>query len=284
MKKVITVILTLLLACTLAAFGAGLTGLRVVMPAMQENGSPVSDSVITGELDLARERIEALAKVYGFPAEPAAACVDRELLRDLHVQSALWWHSLLADGMTGPEINWDTEKLEQTLVTELGKRDDLTAREAEKLAYTAADEIRKSINRMVLPLRQNITTFGANEAGRRLDIGNLVQFALGTPWIMLALCALLAGLIFLTEGRWIRRSLLWIGSALGAAGLLQAALVIVYLSSGVMEMIREASKSLALQAADVQSQALWTACIVIAVMLLGCVLCLWFAGKRRDNA
>ena len=186
--------------------------------------------------------------------------------------------------MTGPEINWDTEKLEQTLVTELGKRDDLTAREAETRAYTAADEIRKSINRMVLPLRQNITTFGANEAGRRLDIGNLVQFALGTPWIMLALCALLAGLIVLTEGRWIRRSLLWIGSALGAAGLLQAALVIVYLSSGVMEMIREASKSLALQAADVQSQALWTVCIVIAVMLLGCVLCLWFAGKRRDDA
>lgn len=284
MKNAAAVLLTLLLACALAAFGAGLVGLRIVTPAMQENGAPVSEGVISAELDLARERIEALAGVYGFPAEPAVACVDREVLRDLHVQSALWWHSLLAEGMTGPEINWNTGKLEEVLETEFRKREDLTAGEAESLAYTAADEIRKSINRMVLPLRQNITTFGASEAGRRLDIGNLVRFALGTPWIMLALCALLSGLIVLLEGRWIRRSLRWIGSALGAAALLLAGLAAAYLASGVMDMIREASRSLALQAADVQVQALTTAGIIMAVMLLGCALCLVFAGKRGKKA
>ena len=81
MKKIIAALLALLLTGSLVLFCVTFVGRQVLLPAMGEDGAQVSDSVIREETRLARERVTALANLYGFEAEPVTG-LDKLLRSD----------------------------------------------------------------------------------------------------------------------------------------------------------------------------------------------------------
>ena len=278
MKNKHTWFLAFLMTGTLILFGLCFAGRQAIIPAMGETGAPVSESVIREEKELARERITALAELYGFSAEPVISLVDEEVLRDLNEQASLWWSSVLRDGKAGKELKWDTTELEKVLEADPAAQEN--PEEAGYFAYTVAEEIHKSIVNMVLPMRQIVISLGLQEAGKRADLVNLIEFFLGTPWTMLALSVLIAGLIALIAGRPLRRSLRYIGSALGAAAIVVLTLAVLYLRAGILPMIREASAGLTVQYQSMVSGTLVQTGLLAAIMAAGCVVCL-FAGREK---
>ena len=91
------------------------------------------------------------------------------------------------------------------------------------------------------------------------------------------------GLIALIAGR-LRASLKYIGSALGAAAIVLAVLVILYLTAGIQPMIREASAGLAIQYRDMVSGPAVLTGVLAAVMLAGCIVCLAQGRKYEAKA
>ncbi len=274
MKKIIAVLLAYLLTGALILFSVSFIGRQVILPAMDEDGAQVSGEVIKQEHQLARERITKLAELYGFDAEPVIGLISEETLRDLNTQASRWWSTLLKEGKTGEMIQWDTAELEQALASDekLARIED--RERSEYLQLSAAEDIKNSIIRMVLPMRLQTIRLGLQEIGKRVDLPDMILFFLGVPWAALALCALLAGLIALLESKKFSSSLTYIGSALGGAALVLAALIILYLSAGIQTMIREASAGLTIQYQSVLSGAMICAAIIAAAMTAGCILCL----------
>lgn len=274
MKKIILIPLAFLLTAALILFCVSLIGNRILAPAMGENGARVSGSVIREELSLVRERITELSKLYGFTAQPVIDYVDEETLRTLNEQASRWWSTVLRDGKAGAELSWNTGELFTIL------SDDPALEAAKEKAETAVvvtelvEKIRESVFRVVLPVRQAVIRLGLKKAGDRVDLPNLITFFLGVPWAALGLCVLLAGLIALTAGRDLKKALSYAGSALGASALVLAAAVVLYLSAGILPMIREASQSLTIQYRTVVSGAIIRAAVMTAVLAAGCVLCL----------
>ncbi|MBR5960202.1 MAG: hypothetical protein IKZ98_04345 [Clostridia bacterium] len=279
MKKIIAWFLAFLLTGSLILFGVCLVGRQVIAPALGEEGAPVSESLIREEKDLARERIAALSELYGFDPEPVAALVNEDVLKDLNSQASLWWSSVLRDGKAGKDLRWDTTELEKVLAADPAAQENPD--EAEYYVSSVAEEIHKSIVNMVLPMRQLVISLGLEKAGKRVDIVNIVEFFVGMPWAALALAALIAGLIALTDGRTIRRVLGYIGSAMGAAALVLAVIAVLYLCAGILPMIKEASTGLTLQyQSTVTSSLLLTAGIVV-VLAAGCVACLLKSREKK---
>ena len=281
MKKVLAILLTFVLTAALVLFCVSFLGRQIVLPAMNENGAPVSDDVIREEQQLARERITKLADLYGFEAEPVIRLIDEETLRDLNSQASGWWSTLLREGTTGEALQWDTGELEQVLASDPRLNGNEDRERAEYLEESAAEDVRNSILRMVLPMRIQVIRLAMQEIGKRVDLLSLITFFLGVPWAALALCALLTGLIVLLREREPRGAALYVGSAMGAAALVLAALVALYMCAGILPMIREASAGLAVQYQSVLSGTLVRAGILAAAMAAGCVLCL--ARKRKNG-
>ena len=263
MKKIIAWILAFLLTGSLILFGVCLVGRQVIAPAMGDEGAPVSESLIREEKDLARERITTLADLYGFDPEPVIALVNEDVLKELNGQASLWWSSVLRDGKAGKERSWDTAELEKIL------REDPAAQEnpgeAEYFAVSVAKEIHKSIEK----------------AEKRVDLVNIVEFFLGTPWAALALSALFAGLIALADGSPIRRALRYIGSAMGAAALVLAVIAGLYLCAGILPMIREASAGLTLQYQNLVAGSMLLTAGIVAVLAAGGVVCLLKCREKK---
>ena len=264
MKKFFAWFFALLLTGSLILFGVCLVGHQVIAPAMGDEGAPVSDSLIREEKDLARERITALADLYGFDPEPVVAAVNEDVLKDLNSQASLWWSSVLRDGRAGNELRWDTKEVEQILMEDPAVQENPD--EAAYFAYSVSEEIHKSIVNMVL---------------QRVDLVNIVEFFLGMPWAALALCALFAGLAALFDGRPLRRALRYIGSALGAAALVMAAIAVLYLCAGILPMIQEASAGLTLQYQSVVTGSLLLTAGIVAVFAAGCVVCLLKCREKK---
>lgn len=283
MKRIIAILLAFALTGTLILFCLCFIGRQIVLPAMNENGAQMSDSVLRQEQKLARERVIKLAELYGFDAEPVIAIVSEETLRDLNSQASLWWSSLLREGKAGKELSWDTRSLEEILALDelLHQRQE---QEQTDLNITVAEEVRKSIIRMVLPMRLQTIRLGVKEIGERVDLPSVIAFLLGVPWAALALCALLAGLIALILSSRSEAFLVHVGSALGGAALVLAVLMILYLAAGILPMIREASEGLAIQYQSVEAGAMVRAGILVAAMTAGCVLCLVRSRKNRRTA
>ena len=279
MKKFFAWFFALLLTGSLILFGVCLVGHQVIAPAMGDEGAPVSDSLIREEKDLARERITALADLYGFDPEPVVAAVNEDVLKDLNSQASLWWSSMLRDGKAGKELRWDTKEVEQILMDDPAVQENPD--EAEYFAYSVSEEIHKSIVNMVLPMRQLVFSLGLEKAEKRIDLVNIVEFFLGMPWAALALSALFAGFAALADGRPLRRVLRYIGSALGAAALVMAAIVVLYLCAGILPMIQEASAGLTLQYQSVVTGSLLLTAGIVAVFAAGCVVCLLRCREKK---
>ena len=284
MKKIIAIPLCFLLAAVLVLFSVSLIGAAVISPAMKNDGTGVSESVNREELELVRDRIDTLAGLYGFNAEPVKEFINEETLRSLNWQASRWWSSVMQNGKAGDDLSWDTSDLrellyEDTLLTAEGNWNAI-----ENKIITITQEVRESLFRVVLPLRQSLIRLGLKKVGERIDLPNVINFFMGVPWTALALCALLAGVIALLESRDIVRALPYIGSALGGAALVLAALVGLYLSAGIMPMIREASQSLVIQYRTVETRALIIAAVLAVLMITGCCLCLRQRRKGGRNA
>ena len=279
MKNIVAWFLAFLLTGALLLFCMGLLFHQTVAPAVDEKAR-MSEQVISTEKELIRENVENLAAVYGFSAEPVIASVDDETLRDLNEQATEWWSSLLADGKAGMELYLDTSGIRKILLEDplLSEQEDLDA-----YIEMLAGEISKSIRRVVLPMRQETIQIGVKEANKRVDIVNLVVFFLDLPWAALALAALLAGLIALLECRRISRCLKYIGSAAGAAALILIVIAALACFAGIQPMIREASRSLAVQYTSVLNGILLTTGFMTAVLLAACVISLILYRRCEKN-
>lgn len=284
MRKIIAILLAFLLTGALLLFCMSFLGCQALMPAMTEQGAPVSDELIREEQQLIRERVTSLAELHGFQAEPVIALINEDTLRDLNAQASRWVSSILQYGRTGEDIRWDTKELEQTIAENATVSEPGDDEAAEAMAYTAAEAVKSSVIRTVLPLRQQIIQLGLLKAGERIDLPNLITFFLGVPWAALALCALLAGLIALAGSRTIRGSLRYIGGALGAAVLVLIAAAILYLCANILPMIREASESLAFMYRGAVSRLAVPAGILTAAMIAGSIVCLAMSRERDRNA
>ena len=284
MKKALTIIVSFLLTGALILFGLCFTAQQFLEPGMAEDGAQVSDAVIRYEQELIRKQINTLAETYGFTAKAVADAIGEETLRDLHSQAALWWNSVLTDGKPGTEIDWDTGDIETILADDEALQDGHSPEEARALAVSAAEEIHRSVSRTVLPLRQQVIRLGMREAGKRIDLPNMIEFFLGLPLALLALSALLAGLIALLQVKIPRGGLYHIGSAAGAAALVLAALAVMSLCAGIRPMILEASGGLTIQYDNAATLSLIRLSAVTVILLAGCVICLTAGGKRRKTS
>ena len=101
MRKIIAVLLALLLTGVLILFSVSFLGRQVLLPAMSDEGAPVSSAVLREEERLIRERVTALSELYGFQAEPVISMIDEETLRELNIQASRWWSSLVLFPETG---------------------------------------------------------------------------------------------------------------------------------------------------------------------------------------
>jgi len=284
MKKILAVLLAFMLTGTLILFSVSFLGRQIILPAMNEGGAQVSDAVIREEQQLARERVTRLADLYGFDAEPVVSLIGEETLRDLNSQASRWWSTVLQDGTTGESLRWDTRELEQVLASDPRLAANKDPERDEYLEVSAAEDVRNSILRMVLPMRVQVIRLGLQEIGKRIDLPNIITFFLEVPWAALALCALLAGLIALLQGRKFHDAALYIGSAMGGAALVLAALMALYLCAGILPMIREASAGLTIQYRSILSGTMIRAGILTAALAAGCVLCLAPKRKNRESA
>ncbi len=285
MRKVVVILLAFLLTGTLVLFCVSYVGRQVILPAMSgEDGAQVSEAIIREEKLLVRERVTELSELYGFDAEPVIGVISEDILRDLNRQASRWWSTLLQDGKAGDELRWDISELEDVLASDASLNRMEDQEQAEYMGLTVADEVYSSVNRMVLPMRQQIIRLGMQKIGQRIDTVNLITFFMRIPWAALALCALLAGLLMLLRSRKPPDSLQYIGAALGGAALVLACLLILYQFSGILPMIREASAGLAIQYQSVASEAMIRAGILTAAMAMGCTLCMIGIRKSRRKA
>ena len=275
MKKIILWLLALMLTGTLILFSSSFLGRQVIAPAMNEDGAPVSDSVIRAERQLVKERMDRMAELYSMPAEQVTELVDEETLKDLNGQSARWVSSILMTGKPTDEIKWDTDKLEELLYSQPARVD---------LPSPRVEDVSRSVIRTVLPVRQELIDPGLKKVRERIDLPNVLTFFAGFPWAALALCALLAGLIALLETRNIRHSLQYIGAAAGAAAIVLIALAVLYLCAGIEPMIREASKGMMIHYQDIFSHTAVRAAVLTAVMIACCAVCMILSRRSSETA
>lgn len=281
MRKFLAWLLAFLLTGSLVLFGVSFIGRRLIVPALGDQGAKVSARVAEAEKELIKEKVNELSQVYGFTPEPVIAAIGEETLSDLNAQAALWWSSVLADGTIGEPLKMDTKPLRTVLAEDpLVQQNE----DPEAQAETIADAVAAAVARVVLPLRQETVNIGLREAGKRVDLVNLVNFFIRVPWAALALSALLAGLIALLESSRLIGCLKYIGSAMGAAAIVLLACAAAATLAGVRPMIREASRSLAAQYDSVLSGAWILVAVLAAVLLAGYVLCMVFCTRRKDKA
>ena len=283
MKKILCWFLALLLTGTLALFGVSHFGAKLVEPGLREGGTTVSGSVQEAEMELIRKKAAELADVYGFSAETAMQFITPEKLAAMNDEAALWWNSLLANGVEGEAPAFDTDEMAAAFVKEMPAEGSAeTGEEPEVLAAEAANAVGRSILRIVLPLRLPVISKGLTEAASRVDIANVIRFLTGIRWAALALCALLAGLIALLESRKLRNSLKYIGSAMGAAVLVLAGGCVLYVLSGIDPLIAGASMSLSVQYGSLLNGAALWLFIYAALLLIGCVACLILCRRTHE--
>jgi hypothetical protein len=285
MKKILCWLLAFLLAGTLALFGFSFACSCAVEPGLKEGGAVASDGVQQMEMNLIRQKIDELAPVYGFSTETALKLVTPEKIAEMNRQVALWWNGILTSGQAGDTPAFKADELASAFTADLtaaGGNEKISDEEAEALATDAANAVSESILRIVLPLRLPIIGKGLSEANARVDVGNVLRFLLGIRWAALALCALLAGLIALLESRELRKSLPYIGSAMGAAVLVIIAGCVLYAMTGIDPLIAGASPSLAAQYGSLVNSAAIPLFIYTGLLLIGCIACLILCRRQHE--
>jgi len=279
MKKVVAWVLAFLLAIALALFCLTFVFRQAVLPGTVGKGAKANSQVVSAEQELIRERVTELAGLYGFTPGPVIDAVSGEALDELNAKAALWWNTVLTEGKAGTRPKLDIGMLREVLLSDplVAKNED-----SEALAETAADAVNESVVRVVLPVRQEIVSYGMRKAGQKIDLIDMMDFLIRVPWAALALALLLAGLIALMESRRLSGCLKYIGSAMGAAALTVVAVAVLAALAGVRPMIQVASRSLAIQYDGIRTGMVLRTAGLAAVLAAGCVLCLTFHRRSAE--
>ena len=274
MKKAVNWILAFLLTGSLAFLGVSWAYRCAVAPALKEGGTPASPAFRAREEEMIREKVTELAAIHGFKAEPVMEKLTDNAIADLDVQAAVWWNALLTEGVSAEEPQLNTDSIREQLSMDEGFVGSDTEAAAERKIAQAETAIERAAVRTVLPLRGNLMTLALTEAGKRIDLPGLVNFATGIPLFLLAFCFLLSGTIAILESRNLTGSLKYIGSSLGGGALLTLCILVLRLLAPVSRIIGEASESLLAMYGDISSGIILRLSAFSAVLLAGCVLCL----------
>ena len=280
MKRALVIVLCFLLTGSLFLFGIAFVCGDAVAPALRENGAAPNRGVTALQTGMIRERVTELAGLYGFSADNVLALLDDGKIGEMTRQASGWWSGILKNGTPGTGPDLQARDLEQALLADPGFGAGAGDEDREILAGEAAKAVRQSVLRVVLPVRPELVGRGLQEVTARIDLAGFVSFLTGSPWALLALSALLAGLIALLESRRLRLALPYIGSAMGGAGLVLLAVLILACCAGVGGLIREASESLAAQY-NALANGMALKLGALAAGLLAC--CVLFIALGRKN-
>lgn len=281
-KRILTWVLAGLMTlcltgCTLCFFGVrNLTSLE-----MFERIS-VDDTVIGQQIARAEEQIGELAREYHFPADLITDTLTREAFVEKNREVAAWMTGLTTTGRSSEAPEWKLPELRGALELNPEFREGRGEDEISSLAMDATEEAEKLLTNTVLPIRSKLAQAGMNWVQRRVHVTSLVRFLSGVPGILLAVSALLAGLIALINLRQPIRWLRVFGSALGGAAI---SLLLVMLFTKLINlggMIREASQVLAGQY-DILSvnTALWVGLSALGMAALSLLMLGCYAKKNR---
>ena len=242
----------------------------------------VDDTVIGQQIARAEEEIGELAREYHFPAELITDSLTREAFVEKNRKAAAWLTGLMTTGRSSEAPEWKLPELRDALEMNPEFRKGRTEDEISSLAMDATEEAEKLLTNTVLPIRSKLAQAGMNWIQRRVHVTSLVRFLSGMPGVLLAVSALLAGLIALINVRQPIRWLRVFGSALGGAAI---SLLLVMLFTRLVNlggMIREASQVLAGQY-DILSvnTLLWMGLSALGMGALGVLMLGCYAKQNR---
>ena len=154
MKKAVNWFLAFLLTGTLAFFGITWAFRQAVAPALKDGGTPVTEAVREKEMEQIRGKVQELGSIYGFDAEWALKKITPEVLEELNVQSAAWWNTLLTEGVSAEEPQWNTETIREQLSMDPSFVGNDSEEAADRKIMQAEAAIRQAVVRTVLPMRE----------------------------------------------------------------------------------------------------------------------------------
>ena len=206
-----------------------------------------NDTVMGWQMARAEEKIGELAQEYRFPAELTTDLLTLEAFREKNREVAAWWTEVLTTGKSNSTPDWKLPELRSALEMNPSFAEGLDESEVASRAIEATEAVEKVLSVTVLPVRIKLVRAGLDWLQKRVHVGSLVRFASGLPVILLALAALLAGLIALIN---VRHPVGWMrifGCVLGGAALSLAVVMLLFRLLNLDGMIREASQVLSAQ-------------------------------------
>lgn len=228
----------------------------------------LSDQVQTAQKEKIFAKVNTLAEKYSFAPETVNAFLTDEALEDYNRQVITWWMSLLdtAPSLTAPSFS-TTDMIEAIMADEQFKGNTSTGRRKAIARDEIAAVIAQTVQETVLPLRSALISLGMSQVLQRVNLAKYTAIIPHLPWIFLGASVMLMCLTVLVMARRPLRALVYIGSSLSAAGLLDLALILCLKLLDLPGWVGQVSSMLSLQVSLLQEK-------LMPVMLLcgGCGL------------
>lgn len=228
----------------------------------------LSDQVQTAQKEKIFAKVNTLAEKYSFAPETVNAFLTDEALEDYNRQVITWWMSLLdtAPSLTAPSFS-TTDMIEAIMADEQFKGNTSTGRRKAIARDEVAAVIAQTVQETVLPLRSALISLGMSQVLQRVNLAKYTAIIPHLPWIFLGASVMLMCLTVLVMARRPLRALVYIGSSLSAAGLLDLALILCLKLLDLPGWVGQVSSMLSLQVSLLQEK-------LMPVMLLcgGCGL------------
>ena len=267
---VATVLLIVLLTVTVLSA----LGVQAMTSAALYSGVAGDESMLKEQQRHIHETIDLYAKEYGFSAEEVKAAVTLDALRKMNEDAAAWWNRLLTEGTANAAPRWDASGLEDTVYTTL--EEGSTANPS-----MIVSDLADVIQRTVFPMRESLLIPGIGMVNDRADLASIIQTLRKIPLFLLVLCAAAAGLIALSQGKEIFRSLKYYGTAAAAAGLVILCSGLMILGGDIGSLIGEASRALQREFSILAGK-LATETGIIVLVLVAAGYCCLFLYRRTS--
>ncbi len=237
-------------------------------------------------LQLQEERmnreIAVLSARYGFHRGRVASLVTTDRLTEQNRDAVAWWVRIMEDGTVNEAPRWDTQALRQTLAEDTSFTENRTPEEIEKITDLIEKKLLRVMERSVLPMRQELVSWGMKEVRERADVAGLLHLVYGLPTVLALLCLLLTGITALLQSRKIAETLRYAGAACGAAGIFCIGAVCVWKLLNLQALTAESSEILTLQVKLLESAAAPQAAVEIVLLFAAALLCR-FALRRSGR-
>ena len=208
----------------------------------------LSDQVQTAQKEKIFAKVNTLAEKYSFAPETVNAFLTDEALEDYNRQVITWWMSLLdtAPSLTAPSFS-TTDMIEAIMADEQFKGNTSTGRRKAIARDEVAAVIAQTVQETVLPLRSALISLGMSQVLQRVNLAKYTAIIPHLPWIFLGASVMLMCLTVLVMARRPLRALVYIGSSLSAAGLLDLALILCLKLLDLPGWVGQVSSMLSLQ-------------------------------------